>query len=184
MKTNTEELKKAYAKRNDALKQANNAQAAELDAQEKELRRDTRAALQNAYVENIRAAQRAGQVNRAAGITGGQAIAADIGRENLYGAARTDLILNRETGLGEIANQRAVNTANMNADVAANDIALKGQLLDIEQNDEGYVRQSYASMLQSGYIPQDSAELSKMAKYLGLSEDSIRNYVNYINKQK
>lgn len=184
MKTDTTELKKAYKKANQALKDAGKAANEELAAQEKELRRDTSAALQNAYVENIRAAQRSGQVNRAAGITGGQAIAADIGRENRYGAARTDLMMNRETGLGQIKNQRKLNDANTAADVASNKIALQGQLFDIKQNDENYVRQTYAAMLQNGYIPKDSAELTKMASYLGLPEGTIRTYVNYINNQK
>lgn len=184
MKTDTTELKKAYTERTKAIKKAGKAANVELDAQAKELGRDTSAALQNAYIENIRASQRAGQVNRAAGITGGQAIAADIGRENRYGAARTELMLNRDTGMQQIQNQRKLNDANTKADVAANDIAMQGQLLDIEQNDENYVRQTYASMLQGGYVPKDSAELTKMADYLGLPVETIRAYVNHLNTQK
>ena len=183
MKTDTAALKAAYTKRNDALKKAGKAANEELVAQEKELQRDTSAALQNAYIENVRAAQRSGQLNRAAGITGGQAIAADISRENQYDAARTDLQLNRETGLSQIANQKKMQAANTEADVAANDLSLQGQLLNIEQNDEGYVRQTYASMLQGGYIPKDNAELTKMANYLGLPVESIKAYVNHINKK-
>ena len=181
MKTDTTALKAAYTKRNKALQSVGKATEQELVAQEKELQRDTSAALQNAYVENMRAAQRAGQLNRAAGITGGQAIAADISRENQYGAARADLKLNRETGLQQLQAQKALNKANTAADVAANDLSMQGQLLDIDRTDEGYVRQTYATMLQGGYIPKDNAELSKMAEYLGLPVESIRAYVNHIN---
>jgi len=152
-------------------------------AQEKELQRDTTAALHNAYVENIRASQRAGQVNRAAGITGGQTIAADIARENRYGAARNDLKMNRETGLEAIDIQRKVNAANTAAQVAANDLTKESALFDVDQTDQGYTRSTYATMLQGGYIPKDAAEAQKMADMLGVSLDSLRAYVSQINKK-
>ena len=173
MKTDTTALKAAYKKRAEAINTAAKATEEELVAQEKELQRDTQNALQNAYIEN----------DRAAGITGGQAIAGAISRENQYGAARTDLQLNRETGLQQLGVQRNLNKANTAADVAANELSLQGQLLNIDQNDEGYIRQTYASMLQGGYIPTDQTELNKMASLLGLPVESIRAYVNHINKK-
>lgn len=181
MKTDTAALKAAYTKRTKALQTAGKAAEQELVAQEKELQRDASAALQNAYVENVRASMREGQANRAAGITGGQAIAGAIGRENQYGATRTDIKLGRETSLSQLANQKKLQKANTAADVAANELSMQGQLIDIDQTDEGYVRQSYASMLQGGYIPSDQTELNKMASMLGLPVESIRAYVNHIN---
>ena len=182
MKTDTTALKKAYTKQMKAQKTAGAAVQEELVAKEKELQRDTSAALQNAYVENVRASMREGQANRAAGITGGQAIAGKIGRENQYDAARTDIKLQGETGLQQIDIQKRLNQANTDANLAAIELSKQGNLMDIQRTDENYVRQTYATMLQGGYIPKDEAELDKMAEYLGLPKESIRAYVNHINK--
>ncbi|MBR5782677.1 MAG: hypothetical protein IKY33_00455 [Clostridia bacterium] len=183
MKTDTTALKAAYAKKTKALKTLGSAADEELVAQEKELHRDTTAALQNAYVENIRASYRAGQANRAAGITGGQAIASDISRENQYGAARADIKLGRETGQQSIDNQRGINKANTAADVAANELAMESDLFGIEQTEQGHTRSTYATMLQSGYIPTGTDEAQKMADALGISLDSLRAYVARINSK-
>lgn len=174
MKTNTAALEAAYKKRANALRTAAQASNEELVAQEKELKRDTQSALQNAYVENVRAAQREKQLNRAAGITGGQAIAGAISRENQYGAARTDLQLNRETGLGQLDLQRKLNDANAKADIAANDLSLQSDLAGIAQSDRSFNRSRAAELLSIGYVPGSAAETQQIADALGIPVESVR----------
>lgn len=174
MKTDSAALKAAYKKKAQAINTAAGAAEEELVAQEKELQRDTQSALQNAYIENVRAAQRSGQLNRAAGITGGQAVAADISRQNQYGAARTDLQLNRETGLQQINMQRTLNRANTEADVASNDLSLQSDLMGIAQTDRSFNRSRAAELLSIGYVPQSAAETQQLADALGIPVESVR----------
>ncbi len=181
--TNTTNLKKAYMARNAALQTAADATDKEYVAQEKEIQRDTTAALQDAYVQNIRAAQRQGQANRASGISGGQSILNEISRENQYSDARTGLTMNRETELGSIDNQRKINRATTDAEIAANNLSMESQLLDISEGDDDHKREVYAQMLSGGYIPSNAAEVQEMSKLFGIPQESLRAYVSKINQK-
>lgn len=180
--TNTTKLKAAYTKRNKALQTAADATEQEYIAQEKEIKRDTSAALQDAYVQNIRAAQRQAQTDRAAGISGGQSIRNEISRENQYSDARTALKLNRETELASLSNQKKINQANTDAEIAANNLSMESQLLDISEADDDHQRQVYAQMMATGYIPKDASEVKRIAALFGVPESSLRAYVAKVNE--
>lgn len=184
MKTDTKKLQAAYIARNKALKTAADATEQEYIAKEKELKRDTSAALQDAYVQNIRASHRQAQADRAAGISGGQSIRNEISRENQYSYARTGLKLNRETELARIASQKKINRANANAEIASNNLTMESQMLDISEGDDDHQRQVYAQMMSGGYIPKDSAEVQKISALFGVPASSLQAYVAMINEKK
>ena len=183
-KTDVKKLQQAYATRNKALKTAADATERELIAKEKELQRDTSAALENAYIQNIRASHRAAQSDRAAGISGGESINRGIARENGYSGARTDLKLNRETDLASLNNQKAINRAEEQAEIAGNNLTMESQMLNISQGDDDHQRQVYAQMMSSGYIPKDGTEAQKIADLFGVPLSSLKAYVARINEKK
>lgn len=182
-KTDTSKLSAAYAARGKALRTAADATDQELIAKEKELQRDTTTALHDAYVQKIRAEYRQPQADRAAGITGGESINNQIGRENQYSAARTGLKLNRETEQQSLANQRKINRANLNAELADNQLSQESQMLEISQGDDDHKRQVYAQMLSTGYIPTDSAEAQEISRLFNVPLTSLKAYVDKINQK-
>ena len=182
-KTDTKKLQAAYAARNKALKTAADATEQEYIAKEKEIKRDTTAALQDAYVQKVRAAYRQPQADSAAGISGGQSIRNEISAENGYSDTRTGLKLGRETQLGSLDNQKKINRANLKADVASNNLSMESDLMNIQEQDDDHQRQVYAQMMSSGYIPKDSAEAQKIADLFGVPLSSLQAYIAKLNEK-
>lgn len=182
-KTDTSKLNAAYAARSKAMKTAADATEQEYIAQEKELKRDTTTALHDAYVQKIRSDYRQPQIDRAAGVTGGESINNQIGRENQYSAARTGLKLNRETELQALENKKQINRANLQADLADTQLSKESQLLEISEGDDDHQRQVYAQMMSTGYIPKDSAEAQKIADLFNVPLSSLQAYVAKINEK-
>lgn len=183
MATDTKKLISAYEQYNKALEQQGKANIAGYEEKKKELERDTRSALQQAYIANERQAYRQGQSDRAAGITGGLAKNEALARENAYDDQRSGIKLNAEVQNNAYNLQIAGQKANTYANKSANNIEKENALYSIRENDENSMRSTYAAMLNNSYVPTSTAEAQKMADSLGLPLASIQAYVNYMKNK-
>ena len=183
MATNTSKLTAAYKQYAEALDKQGKAQVAEYNAKKAEAQDDTRTALQNAYIQNERAALRQGQADRAAGITGGLAKSETLARDNAYLGTRTAAKIGEERTLGGYDRAIAREQAQTYASKSANDINRETALSSIEQNDAQGVRSVYAAMLSNKNLPTDTAEAQKMAASLGVPLSSLQAYIKYAQQQ-